>query len=90
MPYIDQLSRARLEVIDVREPIDSNPKTPGDLNYLITSLIDEYTKGQLSYSTINEVMGVLECVKQEYYRRVAVPYEEEKRSLNGDVFHSTS
>jgi len=30
-------------------------------------------------------MGVLECVKQEFYRRRAVPYEEEKIEENGDI-----
>jgi hypothetical protein len=29
--------------------------------------------------------GVLENIKQEFYRRVAVPYEEEKIVKNGDI-----
>lgn len=31
-------------------------------------------------------MGVLECVKQEYYRRVAIPYEDQAKERNGDVY----
>jgi hypothetical protein len=31
-------------------------------------------------------MGVLECVKQEYYRRVASLYEDQAKERNGDVY----
>jgi hypothetical protein len=31
------------------------------------------------------ITGVVENVKQEFYRRVAVPYEEEKIVQNGDI-----
>jgi hypothetical protein len=58
----------------------------GELNYLISKEVDEYlTRKGLSYTHINEVMGVLACVQMELYRRVATPYEEEKRGLNGDI-----
>jgi hypothetical protein len=30
--------------------------------------------------------GVIENVKTEFYRRVAVPYEDKKIADNGDVF----
>lgn len=61
------------------------PKNPGQLNYAITLLCKEYL-ASIGYNSINEVIGVLECVKQEFYRRVAVPYEDEKIEENGDVF----
>lgn len=60
---------------------------PGVLNYNIHQLIFQYLDHNgLSYTTINEVLGVLNAVNQEFYRRVAVPYEEEKRQQNGDVY----
>ena len=40
----------------------------------------------VSYSFLNDFIGVLECVKLELYRRVATPYEEDKRQENGDVY----
>jgi hypothetical protein len=46
----------------------------------------KYLADELSYSKINEVIGVLECAKQELYRRVASPYEDSKKEANGDVF----
>ena len=58
-----------------------------ELNYYISYLIDHFinNKGK-SYSTINEVIGALECAKLELYRRIAVPYEDIKIQENGDVY----
>lgn len=39
-----------------------------------------------NYKDYNEVIGVLECVKQELYRRLIAPYEDKKKDENGDVF----
>ncbi len=65
----------------------SKPTTPGDLNFDITSLLLDYlTEHGTSYTTINAAVGALECCKQEFYRRVAVPYEEQKKLINGDVY----
>jgi hypothetical protein len=32
------------------------------------------------------LVGVLECAKQELYRRILIPYEDAKIELNGDVY----
>lgn len=79
MPYIPPLERDRLQT-DVE-------KNCGELNYSITKLVDTYikTKG-LSYQTINDIMGALEGAKLEFYRRVALPYEDSKITINGDVY----
>lgn len=79
MPYIPRHKR-----LDAGE----HPTTPGELNYAITALAWRYTRsrGQLTYATINDVMGALAGAQAEYYRRVAVPYEDEKIVEHGDVF----
>lgn len=82
MPYIKQVER---DVLDEGR----SPCTPGQLNYVITGLINEYLSYGLSYEEINAVIGVLECAKLELYRRVAAPYEEQKRYDNGDVYDIT-
>lgn len=80
MPYIDQSRRAEINDSSLVE-------TPGELNWLITILISEYVnKKGMSYTTLNEVVGVLECAKLELYRRVAAPYEDQKMQQNGDVY----
>lgn len=82
MPYVDPV---------VRETLDKGvrgPHTVGELNYLITRQVRDFLhkSGPLRYTHLNEVIGVLECVKQEVYRRLAAPYEDAMIDVNGDVF----
>ncbi len=78
-PYISDSARRRLET-------EGQPRTAGELNYNIARLALAFLPEVYGYDDLNEVIGVLECVKQEFYRRVVVPYEDEKKRLNGDVF----
>lgn len=78
MPYIEESRRGGLGY---------SPQSPGDINYQFTTIIDAYvSKYGLSYKTINEAVGALECAKLELYRRVAAPYEDKKCKENGDVY----
>ncbi len=83
MPYITAEARTRLEK-------GGKPETAGELNYAITRLVDDYLiqKGGIRYAHLNEVIGVLECAKLELYRRVAAPYEDQKRRETADVYRS--
>jgi len=77
MPYIKKEDRDNL----------TSPNNVGELNYMMSILAIDYLKNKgLSYSTINDIIGVFECAKNEFYRRVAVPYEEEKIKTNGDIY----
>ena len=84
MPYIKQEDRKYLEPI-VKETA-SQIDDCGKLNFAITTMVQEYLKkkGQ-NYANINEVVGVLECAKLEFYRRIVSPYENQKIVDNGDV-----
>lgn len=80
MPYIKQEDRYRLCLI-------GNSTTPGELNYEITQLILGYFgRNGSKYQQINDVLGALEGAKLEFYRRIAVPYENNKWAENGDVY----
>lgn len=83
MPYINAKARERLNN-------GGHPETPGELNYAITKLVDDYLiqKGEIRYAHVNEVIGAIECAKLELYRRVAAPYEDQKITEAGDVYHS--
>ena len=83
MPYIDQTARERLEFDFLPEPL-----TPGELNYVLAVIVDEYlvTRHSINYAAYNDVIGVLECLKQEIYLRCVALYEDSKRKQNGDVF----
>jgi hypothetical protein len=71
-----------------RNSIDygDEPHTAGELNYKLTSVINDYLGDGLSYAKLNEVIGALECAKLELYRRLAAPYEDTKIQENGDVY----
>jgi hypothetical protein len=79
MPYIDKNLRARF---NSRADV---PRNAGELNYVITKTIMEYCSTG-GYQEINDVLGALEGAKLEFYRRVAVPYEDQKIKDNGDVY----
>ncbi len=92
MPYIKVEDRKR--IVDTVEKGDRNRieavadriKSEGDLNYVITYLCHLFIKAKgKRYATLNTVVGVLECAKQELYRRVIAPYENLKIESNGDV-----
>lgn len=90
MPYIKGDRRAVLHekyLHHSTEDAKNNayPVSCGELNFVITKLCLQYMMTP-SYSRLNEIIGVLECVKQEFYRRAAAPYEDKKIQENGDVY----
>jgi hypothetical protein len=89
MPYIKKEDRERIEgkpFADRLERLIYTIETEGDLNYTITRLCHLFLnkKGE-KYSTYNTLIGVLECAKQELYRRKVSNYENKKIMENGDV-----
>ena len=80
---VDQLRNALREL----ESDDSDNNMEGNINYAVTSLLLS-VYGNINYRAINDVMGVLESIKQEFYRRAAGPYEDQKAFSNGDVYPS--
>lgn len=58
----------------------------GSLNYIVTKLCHSIISARgLRYHTLNDLTGVLECIKQELYRMVAAPYENTKQEENGSI-----
>jgi hypothetical protein len=84
MPYILEDDRTDLKwAIDELEKLIDNP---GKLNYAITCICLGYIYMQKeNYQHWNDVIGVLECSKQEMYRRFIAPYENKKIDENGDL-----
>ena len=99
MPYIKKELRLKLEN-EIRElykkidniieyenggsPCNKATVLPGVLNYIITRLLTDCYCPNLSYFNINTMIGVLECCKQEMYRRLSC-YEDMAISKNGDI-----
>lgn len=88
MPYITQIARDRYNHdVDELVYLLGSDAPDGEVNYILTRLLTRHYNltDAPSYDRINRAVGVLEMVKQELYRRVAAPYEEEKMKINGDV-----
>ena len=95
MPYIAEEKRLGLdlEIDDLHQALvnleqdDEENNMEGNLNYAITRLLMMVygTKEGTRYSQINDAIGVLECIKLEFYRKVASPYEDQKEFDNGSI-----
>jgi len=91
-PHIEELRYALIKQIPLEERNGSLFQTKpeqllelsGDLNYCLSRLCAALVC-EPSYKKIVVITGVLENVKQEFYRRLATPYENQKIEENGDV-----
>lgn len=88
MPYIGLLDRPKFDEM-LEKFWELNISAPGDFNYLITKLFDQYlARNGISYTNINMLVGVLTCAQLELYRRIASVYEDKKAAANGEVYDS--
>ena len=83
MPYIKKEDRPKFESA---EEAMGQIKTVGELNYFVTRTFLNYIKNNgFKYQTINDILGVLNAVGHEFYRRLFSFYENVKIAENGDV-----
>ncbi len=84
-PAIRSLAKA---ITDVARQLPDETGYAGLLNYACTSVaiqVIEGRFGKIRYGTIATVTGVFKNVADEFYRRVAAPYEDRQIADNGDV-----
>lgn len=91
MPYIEQDRRKELDsYVDLLVSALEGPMvglySAGEINYAITRMLYKIWTAGPSYTTAAQLVGILETLKLEFYRRVVVPYEDAKREENGDVY----
>ena len=96
MPYINEEERQELdEAVEVMAKAIKEFKTAlvnphnfanflGRINYCFSRVLS-IVMGEVSYSKIAMATGVLENIKQEFYRRIAAKYEDKKILENGDI-----
>ena len=92
MPYIPKEKRkvldphinALCEAFGTLELDDEDNNTEGNINYSITSILRRIY-GKTGYKNINDVMGLMLSCALEHYMTVAFPYEQDKKTENGDV-----
>ncbi len=87
MPYTDSESRIVTQPFSIQAA-----QTPGELGFQINALILSYVQNKISegvpagFTLLSTPLGVLDSIAREYYRRVMVPFENEKCAVNGDVY----
>ncbi len=87
MPYIDQHRREALAapIFKLQYELERLGFEEGDLNYVISRLVGFYFQQRRRYFTIARIRGVLANVAEEFYRRMAAPYEDAAIRKNGDI-----
>lgn len=87
MPYIKAEKRGlyNSHIEQLVKILEQQPlmEVDGDLNYVVTSIFKKLYAPR--YFNYNRAIGVIEAIKQEFYRRVVAPYEDIKIEENGDV-----
>ena len=84
MPYIKKEDRHKVDekILEIARVINE----VGEYNYVITRLLHAYIeKNGLRYKYLNDVVGILGCVSNEFYRMVVSGYEDCKIKTNGCV-----
>ena len=93
MPYIKKDDRKQYEeeiqlLLNKLVAVSENNEDDvcGHMNYIISSLLKKYVaeKGE-RYFRYNDLIGMLECVKLEMYRRQILSYEDKAIEKNGDI-----
>lgn len=87
MPYIKSEYRVMLEksLTDVWENLMKIPREDraGALTYVIYKLFTDLHVNR--YADFAVLMGILDCVGKEFYRRTVAPHEDRAIVKNGDV-----
>lgn len=88
MPYIPKEDRIKYNkgLLEILHQLEQNKWHPGHFNYIVSVLLNRWFEYEGNYRTVNEILGVLDCIGKEFYRKKAVPYEENKEKENGRVY----
>jgi len=85
MPYIKQSEREKYNDL-ISEAFEKLKEAPvGHINYVISSVIWKIWRNNPGYTLGNNLMGTLDCIMYEFYRKNLAGYEDEKEQENGPV-----
>jgi len=97
MPYIKEEHRKLLDPIinDLKRDIvnitldDESVNLECVINYTLTKLLSMMYSAK-TYDEINDVIGMLECCKLEYYRKVAATINDQSEYDQGEIVNPRS
>ncbi|MBU1067321.1 hypothetical protein KKE60_06010 [Patescibacteria group bacterium] len=82
MPYIKEDRRDRMDWV-VKAMIDWDMKVNGELNYILYKYCLKYVPK--NYNSLKNYIGELSETITEIRRRILSPYEDEQKTMNGDI-----
>lgn len=84
MPFLSPEARAIADrKLETKENLNE-----GELTYAVTKLlITNWKTGKGNYAALCQIIGALECAKQQFYVEVVAPYENKKKEENGDIYN---
>ena len=87
MPYIKPDKREDYddEINALFVKLRDNNFNEGDINYCLSKLIWSIFNYNYRYAEANKLLGILEAVKLEFYRKKIVCFEDKKCDVNGDL-----
>ena len=85
IPYIKKYRRNAFDPLirELASQVGSEGRL-GEANYIITKFLLKVFNHR--YAEFAQMLGTLEAVKLEIFRRVVAKYEDKKCELEGDVF----
>ena len=83
--YDDLINNIVKELSDNYDGESNKTYSVGELNYVISSIIWRLFENNPCYTNGSNLTGVLECVKEEFYRRKMSELENRKMLENGDI-----
>ena len=84
-PLIDQLAR---QIVQESQSLNYDGAFAGLLNYACTRLALKVVRqqfGTMRYWLIALLTGTFKNIGDEFYRRIAIPYENRQKEKSGDV-----
>lgn len=84
MPYIKQPYKDRILATTLEELCNTDLE-PHNINFIISILLKRQFFQNRCYKRINDLVGAVECAKQEFIRRYVNYYEDTKICENGDI-----
>lgn len=87
MPYIPKERRRAVDAQlgELCKALDAIDASEGDLNYVVSTLVNAWLPVAPRYADYNAAVGILECAKLELYRTAIGPYESAAQVQHGPL-----
>ena len=83
--YDDLIEQVTTKLLNKFPADNGRDFSEGDLNYIVSSITWKLFDVSPSYKRGNKLVGCLDCIKHEFFRRRLDGYESKAIEKNGDI-----